>query len=59
MRRTLIALAAATTLAVPLITLLAVPAASAGTSDYCFLVNFTPPVSSLYIGSAPKGDQVP
>jgi hypothetical protein len=56
MRRTLIALAAATTLAVPLITLLAVPAASASTSDpYCYQNTYY----GLYIGSAPKDDQVP
>jgi hypothetical protein len=57
MRRTLIALAAATTLAVPLITLTAVPAASASTYIYGFYNKTT----EQYIGSASggSGDQVP
>jgi hypothetical protein len=53
MPRTLIALAAATALAVPLI---AVPAASASTSDpYCFYNEMT----LQYIASAPISSQVP
>jgi hypothetical protein len=55
MRRTLIGLATATILAVPLITLTAVPAGSASTSDpYCFQSS-----TGRYIGSAPSGSQVP